>query len=101
MGNDHMSAFMKWTKAVGCASLVFTLPMLAAATGNDHPKDAVHFVSSGRAINAVPDMTAEAHNAARARIWAMTQSASMPSCAESGGADASCFDTFQTGAVSH
>lgn len=97
LGNDHMALFGKLTATLGCAALAFSLPMLAAATQSDDTVEATHFVSSGRIVNVVADVTPDAQAEARAAIWALTETSVAPTCETTGASDASCFDTFHAG----
>lgn len=92
-----MALIKKLVSTLGCASLLMTLPMLVAANQGVDTVQATHFISSGRIVNVVADVTPTAQADARAAIWALTQQAVAPTCENSGGVDASCFDTFQTG----
>ena len=92
-----MAFIGKLSATLGCAALAFTMPMLAAATQSGDTVEATHFVSSGRIVNVVADVTPEAQAEARAAIWALTQKSTVPTCETSASADVSCFDTFHAG----
>lgn len=97
LGNDYMALFGKLTATLGCAALALTMPMLAAANQNGDTVEATYFVSSGRIVNVVADVTPDAQAQARAAIWALTQKSGAPICETTGASDVSCFDTIRTG----
>ena len=97
LGNDHMALSKKLATTIGCASLVFTLPMLATANQGVEIVGATHFISSGRLVNVAADVTPDEQAQARAAIWALTQQAGGATCENAGTSDTSCFETFQTG----
>jgi hypothetical protein len=92
-----MALIKTFVSTLGCASLLVSLPMLAVANQDADTVEATHFVSSGRIVNVVADVTPTAQADARAAIWALTQQADAPTCESSGVANADCFETFQTG----
>lgn len=92
-----MALFGRIATTLGGATLAFSLPMLAAATQSGDTVEATHFVSSGRIVNVVADVTPDAQAEARAAIWALTQKSTAPTCENSGAADVSCFGTFHAG----
>ena len=97
LGNDHMALSKKLITTLGCASLVFTLPMLVSANQSTENVEATHFISSGRVVNVVADVPSTAQEEARAAIWALTQQAEDETCGNAGPVGASCFETIQTG----
>ena len=92
-----MALSKKLVTTISCASLVFTLPMLAAANQGVDIVGATHFISSGRLVNVVADVTPDEQAQARAAIWALTENAGGATCGNVGPVDASCFETIQTG----
>ena len=97
LGNDHMAFFKTLASTISCASLVFILPGLAAANQDAETVKATHFISSGRVVNVVMDVTPDAQAKARAAIWALTQQPEAGTCEKTGSANASCFSTFHAG----
>ena len=99
LGNDHMALSTRLNTLAGTAILALIVPFSASA---NEPKndliEATHFVSSGRIVNLVADVTPSAQADARAQIWALTGRVAAPDCVETDASDAPCFATFQTGA---
>jgi hypothetical protein len=88
-----MTHLSKFTNGLACFALALSVPMFASANGPETVFEATHIVSSGRVVNTVADMSADDQAQGRAAIWAMTNLAGAPACAD----DAACFGTFQTG----
>ncbi len=87
-----MTRFGKLISGFGGVALLATLPMLLGAAGPTGTTQATHFVSSGRAVNTIADMSAAEQSQARAQIWALTGRTNAPTCSN----DASCFELVQT-----